>query len=235
MTFKKGLFYLYNLNMDKKVNAFLKLASLFNSKGYLLYMVGGTVRDYLLDIPLTDMDLVTDATPKDVEEFLDADFTFKQYGSIRYKDEDGNKFDITTLRKEEGYSDYRHPSKICFTKSIKEDVFRRDITINAMYIDEKLNVIDLVGGQNDLKNKMIVMVGDPLKRIKEDPLRIIRIYRFKLETGFFIEKNLENVLESNFDLVNLLNKDKIKQEISKSHHQEELKEILKSHQVKIDL
>lgn len=215
--------------MEHKLEIYRDLATLFDSKGFLLYLVGGTVRDYLLGKELTDMDLVTDATPNEMKEFLsNADYTFEKYGSVRLKIDD-IKFDITTLRKEEGYSDFRHPNKICFTKSLKEDVFRRDITINAMYMDKDLNVIDFVGGQKDISNKVIRMIGKPLKRINEDPLRIIRIYRFKLETGFEIERELNDVLEHNFSKAKLINKDKINQEIRKSTHQEELIELLKYH------
>lgn len=215
--------------MEHKLEIYRNLATLFDSKGFLLYLVGGTVRDYLLGKELTDMDLVTDATPSEMKEFLsNADYTFEKYGSVRLKIDD-IKFDITTLRKEEGYSDFRHPNKICFTKSLKEDVFRRDITINAMYMDKDLNVIDFVGGQKDISNKIIRMIGKPLKRINEDPLRIIRIYRFKLETGFEIERELNDVLEHNFSKAKLINKDKINQEIRKSTHQEELIELLKYH------
>ncbi len=215
--------------MEHKLEIYRNLAALFDSKGFLLYLVGGTVRDYLLGKELTDMDLVTDATPSEMKEFLsNADYTFEKYGSVRLKIDD-IKFDITTLRKEEGYSDFRHPSKICFTKSLKEDVFRRDITINAMYMDKDLNIIDFVGGQKDISNKIIRMIGKPLKRINEDPLRIIRIYRFKLETGFEIERELNDVLELNFSKAKLINKDKINQEIRKSTHQEELIELLKYH------
>lgn len=215
--------------MEHKLEIYRDLAALFDSKGFLLYLVGGTVRDYLLGKELTDMDLVTDATPSEMKEFLsNADYTFEKYGSVRLKIEE-IKFDITTLRKEEEYSDYRHPNKICFTKSLKEDVFRRDITINAMYMDKDLKVIDFVGGQKDISNKIIRMIGKPLKRINEDPLRIIRIYRFKLETGFEIERELNDVLEHNFSKAKLINKDKINQEIRKSTHQEELIELLKYH------
>ena len=112
--------------MNRKLELYKKLSSDFEKHGFLLYLVGGTVRDYLLGKELDDMDLVTDATPSEMKEFLNnADYTFEKYGSVKLKIED-TKFDITTLRKEDGYSDYRHPSKICFTKSIKEDVFRRD-------------------------------------------------------------------------------------------------------------
>ncbi len=198
-------------------------------------MVGGTVRDYLLNIELTDMDLVTDATPSEMKEFLkSADYTFEKYGSVKLKVDD-TKFDITTLRKEEGYSDYRHPNKICFTKSIKEDVFRRDITINALYMDKGLNLIDLVGGKKDIERRIIRTIGNPLVRITEDPLRILRIYRFQLEIGFDIDEELKKVLKENISLLNLLNKDKIISEIKKSHHQSELIEILKSQGIIIDL
>ena len=220
--------------MDSKITLYQSLADLFNSHNFILYMVGGTVRDYLLCKELTDMDLVTDATPSEMEEFLPkADYTFSKYGSVKLVYE-GTKFDITTLRKEEGYSDYRHPNKICFTKSIKEDVFRRDITINALYMNKDLEVIDLVGGQKDIDKKVIRMIGNPLKRIDEDPLRIIRIYRFQLETGFEIEEELKKTLEVNFLKVTLLNKEKVIQEIKKSNHPDELKEILKSHGILID-
>ena len=219
--------------MEERIKLYLQLADLFESKGFLLYLVGGTVRDYLLDKELTDMDLVTDATPSEIESFLpDADYTFSKYGSVKYKYHD-IKFDITTLRKEEGYSDFRHPNKICFTKSIKEDVFRRDITINALYMDKKLEVIDLVGGQKDLEKRVIRMIGDPVKRINEDPLRIVRIYRFFLEIGFDIESNTLKALEDNFEKVKLLNVDKINQEIRKSSHKEELKQILKTHGISL--
>lgn len=224
----------YYFVMDEKILSYIQLEKLFEERGFLLYLVGGTVRDYLLNKPLEDMDLVTDATPDEMKKFLtDADYTFSKFGSVKLKF-NNTKFDITTLRKEEGYSDFRHPNKICFTKSVKQDVFRRDITINALYMDKNLDVIDLVGGKKDIEKRIIRMIGDPIKRIEEDPLRIIRIYRFKYETGFDIEKNLDTVLDDNFYKVNLLNKDKINQEIRKSHHQEELIQLLKTHGISLE-
>ena len=213
--------------MEKRIELFQKLSKTFKEHGYSLYMVGGTVRDYLLGIPLSDMDLVTDATPEETKVFIrDADYTFAKYGSIKLI-LDGVKFDITTLRKESNYSDSRHPSKVEFTKDLKEDVLRRDITINAMYLDSALNLIDLVGGKNDLDNHIIKMVGDPTKKIQEDPLRIVRIFRFSLEYDFTIEPQLRKILENNMNLLSLLNKDKVNQEIRKSTHQDELKKLIK--------
>ena len=220
--------------MDKKLELYKSLADLFSTKGFSLYLVGGTVRDYLLNKQLDDMDLVTDATPNEMKEFLsEADYTFERFGSVKLKYQDV-KFDITTLRKEDGYIDNRHPNKIVFTKSLQEDVTRRDITINALYMDKDLKVIDFVNGQKDLSSHLIRMVGSPQKRIDEDPLRIIRIYRFQLETGFDIEEELKRVINSSFEKVKLLNVDKIKQEVKKSHHQEELIKLLKSHGIMLD-
>lgn len=212
--------------MDKKIELFLELADLYKDHGYKLYMVGGSVRDYLLSISLTDMDLVTDATPEQEKLFLEnADYTFERFGSIKLKYKDV-KFDITTFRKEAGYVDLRHPNVVFFTKDIKEDYPRRDLTINALYLNDKLEVIDYVNGQNDLKNKVIKMVGDPLKRIEEDPLRIIRIYRFVLDLDFKIDEDLEKIIVSSTGLTSRLRKEKIVEEIHKCHHKEELKEIL---------
>ena len=212
--------------MDYKLEAFIKFANLFDSHGFHLYLVGGSVRDYLLGIPLTDMDVVTDATPEQEKAFLeDGEYTFEKYGSIRFTF-DGVKFDLTTLRKETGYQDSRHPSEVVFTDKLEEDVYRRDITINALYLSKDLKVIDFVNGQKDLKDKVIRMIGDPNKRFIEDPLRILRVLRFKIDLGFEIEKNTYESLENNISLVDLLNPEKVKQEINKCSRPLELLSIL---------
>ena len=204
-----GLFFtqknLYDICMDSKIVLFQELADLFNRNGFRLFMVGGSVRDYLLRLPLTDMDLVTDATPEQEKNFLDnADYTFERFGSIKlfYKDV---KFDITTLRKENNYVDARHPNRIEFTDKLDVDVLRRDLTINALYLSKELEVLDFIGGQRDLEKHIIKMIGDPLKRIQEDPLRIVRIYRFKYDLGFEIDEGLVGVIEQNYqyDLVSI--------------------------------
>ena len=213
--------------MDNKIILFKELADTFKSHGYKLYLVGGSVRDYLLNLPLTDMDLVTDATPMEEEEFLEnVDFTFAKFGSIKlhYKDV---KFDITTLRKESKYLDSRHPSNIEFTDKLEEDVSRRDLTINALYLTPELEVIDLVNGQSDINNKLLKMIGNPDIRIKEDPLRIVRIYRFSLDLGFEIDSALLDAIRHNQNLLQILRKEKIQEEIRKCHHQKELISVLR--------
>ena len=202
--------------MDKNLVSFIELANEFNKHGYQLYLVGGTVRDYLLNEPLTDMDAVSEATPEEIMAFLpDADATFKRFGSLKYKTSDGLKFDITTLRKESSYEDSRHPSKIIFVKDLKEDYLRRDFTVNALYMNKDLKVIDYCNGKEDLKNNILRMVGNPDIRIKEDPLRILRAIRFHLMHHLDIEESLLKAMHDNFDLLRNITDAKIRSELNK--------------------
>ena len=205
----------------KEIDAYLKLAKLFKSKGFNLYLVGGTVRDFLMKLDLTDMDLATDATPDQMLPFLKgADDSFKKYGSIKYHYENV-KFDITTLRVEGKYLDSRHPSKIKYVTDLKKDYLRRDFTVNSMYLDSYFILYDYCHGQEDLKNKVIRFIGKPSKRIKEDPLRIIRAVRFALTYGFSIEEKTEQAMKKYSYLLSKLNKEKIKEEVNKITHADE--------------
>jgi len=197
-----------------KLDAFKSLSKLFKDNGYSLYLVGGSVRDYLLNKDLDDMDVVSDATPDNMKSFIDGDYTFSHLGCVKFKYQD-IKFDITTLRKEKSYKDARHPTEIEFVKSLKDDYKRRDFTINAMYMTSNLEVIDYVNGQEDIKSGTIRMVGCPFKRIKEDPLRILRALRFASIFSFNIEQRLSRSIEINTVLLDKLNKQKILQEIKK--------------------
>ena len=202
--------------MDNKIIIYQNLAKLFEERGYKLYLVGGTVRDYLLGKELTDMDAVSDATPEQIIEFLSPiDKSFARFGSLKYKDESGVKFDITTLRKESSYLDNRHPSQIEFVKDLGIDYQRRDFTVNALYMDKDLNVIDYCNGQEDLKNHLIKMIGNPDTRIKEDPLRILRAIRFHLMHNLDIDKDLLKSMHGNFDLLRNITDAKIRSELNK--------------------
>ena len=202
--------------MDKNLVSFIELANEFNKHGYQLYLVGGTVRDYLLNEPLTDMDAVSEATPEEILAFLPtADATFKRFGSLKYKTSDGLKFDITTLRKESFYEDSRHPNRVIFVKDLKEDYLRRDFTVNALYMNKDLKVIDYCHGQEDLKNNILRMVGDPDTRIKEDPLRILRAIRFHLMHHLKIEESLLKAMHGNFYLLRNITDAKIRSELNK--------------------
>lgn len=192
--------------------AFEILKILFNQNGYRLYMVGGTTRDFLLGREYEDRDFVTDATPEQEKAFLpNADYQFAKFGSIRVKVA-GIKVDITTLRVEGEYNDRRHPSYIKFVKDIQEDYVRRDFTINALYIDEAYQVHDFGTGIEDLNSGIIRFIGDPDKRILEDPLRIIRAERFAETLEFDIEEETKEALIRNRGLLDELNPDKVNEE-----------------------
>lgn len=194
---------------------FLKLAELFRQHGFRLYMVGGTTRDYLLDMDVLDYDFVTDATPDEMKAFLpDANYRFANFGTVRVRDEEV-KIDIATMRVEGEYKDYRHPSYVKYVKSIKEDYVRRDFTVNAIYIDEEFNVIDYCGGVDDLNNKILRFIGNPVERIKEDPLRILRAERFSKKLGFKIEKETAKAIQKYHHLLDELNPQKVSEELRK--------------------
>lgn len=210
--------------MDKGIEEFLKLHELFKSNGFSLYLVGGSVRDYLLGISLTDLDAVTNAKPEVLKIFLkDANYKYAKYGSVSYVTPSGFKFDITTLRKEKAYKDSRHPGYIKFVHKLSTDVKRRDYTINGLYLDGNLKVIDYVHGQNDLKNKVLRMIGNPNKRLAQDPLRIIRALRFVADYDLTLDKKLESAIRNNIDLLEKLNEEKIKQDILKIKNQDKEK------------
>lgn len=221
--------------MDEKLLDYLSLNKLFEENGFSLYLVGGTVRDYLLNFPLDDMDVVTDATPEDIKKFLpDASFTFARFGSVSYKTNKKVKFDITTLREEKGYEDGRHPDKIHFVKDLSVDVKRRDFTVNALYMNSKFEVIDYVDGEKDLSNHILRMVGNPELRIKEDPLRIIRALRFSIDYKLSIDKELDLAIRNNISLLEKLNIEKIHQDIRKikNKDQEVINKLFEDYNIK---
>jgi tRNA nucleotidyltransferase (CCA-adding enzyme) len=194
---------------------FDKLQKIYAGQGFRLYIVGGTTRDLLLKRPYTDRDFVTDATPEEEKALpLQADFSFSKYGALRVRFE-GVEIDVTTLRKEGDYRDFRHPGTVTFVKDPKEDYVRRDFTINALYLDEDYRLLDYCGGGQDLQNKLIRFIGDPEKRVQEDPLRIIRAERFATSLGFSIEDKTQAALTKYHDLLAKLNPEKVAQERAK--------------------
>ena len=180
-----------------KVKIFDELSEIYLKHGYSLYIVGGTSRDLLLERPFTDLDFVTDATPEVEKDFLpEANYVFAKYGSIRLK-KDGLEVDITTLRKESDYLDYRHPGKIVFVRYLETDSLRRDFTINAIYLDKDYQIFDFHHGKEKKKKRVIRFIGDPEKRIQEDPLRICRAERFARLLNFELDKETQEAIERN--------------------------------------
>ncbi len=199
----------------KTLDKFKRVAQTFFENGFDLYLVGGSSRDYILGRDFDEFDCTTNATPNDIKMFLpDADYTFEKYGNVNFKFE-GEKFEITTLRKEEEYKDFRHPTKVIFVNKPEEDFTRRDFTINAIYINKDEQVYDFDNGLLDLHNHIIRMIGNPTLRIIEDPLRILRAIRFMLLLDFRLDRELQVAIEEESYLLEKLNPSKIKIEVDK--------------------
>ena len=210
------------------VDIAFKVLKLFNDNNIDAYLVGGTSRDYLLYGNFSDIDICSKGLPGVNEEILkDYEMSNKDgkfYGVLKYK-VDGLDVEVTTLRKEGEYIKNRRPKTIEFIDSLYIDSLRRDFTINAIYIDAYKNVYDYHNGVNDLNNKVIRMIGDPLKRINEDALRILRAIRFSSYLNFKIEENLKETILSNYNLVYSLNKNTLRKEINKFLLFKDIKEV----------
>lgn len=156
------------------------------------YLIGGVVRDYLLKVPFNDIDIATSATPEQVLElFPNAIQEFAEYGCITIK-EDDMIFEITTFREEVYNKKSRKPSEIHYSRKLLDDINRRDYTINALAMPKSMVLVDLVGGEKDIKNKIIRIIGAPKTRFKEDPLRILRGLSLMAKFNFTIERKTLN-------------------------------------------
>lgn len=155
--------------------------------GYEAYMVGGCVRDSILGRSPDDWDITTSAKPEEVKAlFRRTVDTGLIHGTVTVMlDKEG--FEVTTYRVDGEYEDGRHPKEVSFTASLEEDLKRRDFTINAMAYNPKRGLVDLFGGVQDMENRIIRCVGNPLERFTEDALRILRAVRFSAQLGFSIE------------------------------------------------
>lgn len=165
------------------------LLTRLHAAGYAAYAVGGCVRDSLLGQTPHDWDLCTSATPEQVLELFGEAHcipTGLQHGTVTVK-HGGELYEITTFRTEGAYSDGRHPDHVAFVPDVKEDLARRDFTINAMAYNAEEGLIDPFGGQNDLAAGIVRAVGEPQRRFEEDALRILRLYRFAARFGFSID------------------------------------------------
>ena len=184
--------------------------------GYETYAVGGCVRDELLNRENFDIDITTTARPDEIKEVFKDLKTIdigQRFGTIKVLD-GPNEYEITTMRCESGYSDKRHPEKISFTKDIKEDLKRRDFTINAM-AKRNGEVLDIFNGKKDLEEKIIRAVGNPKKRIREDMLRSLRAVRFATTLNFKIEDKLKNAIRENASSIEDISKERIQVELNK--------------------
>ena len=191
-----------------------ELHEVFKKNGKSLFIVGGSVRDFVIGAKIKDFDLATEATPKEVLEIL-KDYRCTTQGAsffvvVVYTKDQPKGMEIATFR-EDIYGDKlgetRNPDVIFST--IDKDVFRRDLTCNALFYDlEKKEIIDLVGGIEDIKNKIIKFVGDPVLRIIEDPIRIQRFIRFKNKYEFNFDETSLKAVRDNVEKLLIIKKER---------------------------
>lgn len=199
------------MDMPKNVDTAIDL---LQSAGFEAYAVGGCVRDSLLGKTPNDWDITTSAKPEDMKSVF-AEFhcidTGIKHGTVTVVI-DGEPLEITTFRLDGEYEDNRHPKSVTFTSNLGADLGRRDFTVNAMAYSKMTGTVDLFGGQNDLKNKIIRCVGDPDRRFNEDALRILRALRFASALDFEIEEKTAQSLLKNRALLGNISEERIAKE-----------------------
>lgn len=169
--------------------------------GYEAYFVGGSVRDALLGLPIHDVDIASSAYPQEIKQIFPRTVdTGIQHGTVMVLHH-GVGYEVTTFRTESGYQDFRRPDHVTFVRSLKEDLKRRDFTVNALAVRHDGTVIDLFDGLSDLDHKLLRAVGDPHARFHEDALRMMRAVRFQSQLGFAIEPATESAIATNAKLL----------------------------------
>lgn len=199
--------------------------------GFQAFFVGGCVRDFLMEHPIKDWDLTTDATPEEIQKVFPHSFYDNRFGTVgiplkkspKQEDVFGKDYlEITTFRRESGYKNLRHPENIEWGESLEEDLSRRDFTINAIAAEliiqsGKLETkfIDPHGGQKDLEKKIIRTVGNAEARFNEDALRLLRGIRFATQLSFEIEENTWNAISKNSSNIASISLERIRDELLK--------------------
>ncbi|HHH6974322.1 TPA: CCA tRNA nucleotidyltransferase [Listeria monocytogenes] len=169
--------------------------------GFEAYFVGGSVRDYLLNRTISDVDIATSAFPEEVKEIFQTSYdTGIAHGTVTVR-ENNEFYEVTTFRTEGTYEDFRRPSEVTFIRSLEEDLKRRDFTMNAIAMDEHFALQDPFSGQLAIQNKEIKAVGKASERFHEDALRMMRAVRFLSQLDFELDKETEKALESQIELL----------------------------------
>lgn len=202
--------------MQDVINKCKFIFDILENSGYECYAVGGCVRDMLLGLEPHDIDFTTNATPDEILGCFKDFKTFelgKKYGTISVL-KDGELFEITTYRVDGKYTDSRHPDKVEFSRNLKDDLSRRDFTVNAMAMDRNGNVVDIFGGKQDLEDKIIRAVGNAEERFAEDALRIFRALRFSAKLGFIIEESTSHACKKLSQLLKNVHPQRLRDELS---------------------
>ena len=193
------------------------LLDTLHAAGYAAYAVGGCVRDSLLGRTAHDWDLCTSALPQQVIELFGTEQcipTGLQHGTVTIK-YGGQLYETTTFRTEGSYTDGRHPDEVQFVPDVREDLARRDFTINAMAYNEAEGLVDPFGGQKDLQNGLLRAVGEPQQRFTEDALRILRLYRFAARFGFALDAATARAARQLAPHLDCISAERIQEELAK--------------------
>ena len=193
------------------------IINMLAEKGYNAYAVGGCIRDSIMNKTPSDWDICTSSTPEETLKALGKNNIIKnglKHGTVTVRF-DGVSYEITTFRVDGQYTDNRHPSNVKFVRNLKDDLARRDFTINAIAYNDSDGLCDYYGGLDDINNKIIRCVGDPDKRFFEDGLRIMRALRFASVLGFEIEKQTADSIHTCRNLLKNISAERIMSEFSK--------------------
>lgn len=206
-----------DLNIPDVIRETLKT---LENKGYLAYLVGGCVRDLILNREPKDWDITTNANPEEIISLFPKTVYENSFGTVTVVNEEiedlrFRNIEITPFRLEAKYSDKRHPDEVKFSQNIEDDLKRRDFTINALAYNLKGQLVDLFDGIRDLKDKVIRTVGDEDERFTEDALRLLRAIRFATQLGFTINIETEKSISRNSELLKSISAERIRDEFIK--------------------
>lgn len=217
--------------MEQKIPGEIKeISQNLNKAGFQAYLVGGCVRDLLMGREPKDWDVATDAKPEEIQKLFPNSVYENAFGTVGVKTESKDPtlrvVEVTTFRKEGRYTDKRHPDEVIFTKTIEEDLARRDFTCNAIALQCDTNIrmrandtneifVDPYNGQEDIKKKIIRAVGSPEERFNEDALRMMRAVRLGAELDFAIEPATAEAIKRHSGLLEAIAKERVRDELAK--------------------
>lgn len=217
--------YMKTINLPEAVHEIIRA---LNRAGFEAYIVGGCVRDSLLGREPKDWDITTSARPEDVKALFPYTFdTGIKHGTITVR-RSGESYEVTTYRVDGNYSDHRRPDQVAFSSSLKEDLLRRDFTINAMAYHPETGLVDLYQGLRDLEQGVVRCVGNAADRFQEDALRMLRAVRFSAQLGFSIDPVTYRAIGLLKDLIRHVSWERIRDEMTKiliSEHPEVIRQV----------
>ena len=194
-----------------------EIINTYEENGFEAYCVGGSIRDSIMGLNIGDWDITTSATPEETKQLFKDERIVEtgiKHGTVSII-KDHESIEVTTFRIDGEYVDNRHPEDVSFTRSLSEDLKRRDFTVNAIAYSDSTGITDLFGGCEDIKNKIIRTVGEPEKRFEEDGLRIMRALRFASTLGFTIEEETKKAIHKQKNLLNNISVERISVELIK--------------------